>query len=126
MNMDHCLICRCSTAVGCLWLKFAVREERSDKYDPAQGVTRPVLGVSVGEAASRSGDGGREVLLGGFRSVNVCRVHTVRCKGNCRQDGQNPGAGAGRQLVPGRKAQLHHREELDLYSGGKGKCSAGE
>ena len=69
--MDHGLICRCSTPVGCLWLRYAVREERSDKYDAAQGVTRPVLGVSVGEATSDSGDRGREVPAGWF-SFSKC------------------------------------------------------
>lgn len=41
-----------------------------------------------------------------------------RCGG---REGHSPGAGAGRQLVPGREGSAQPPDEFDLYSEGNGK-----
>ena len=55
-------------------------------------------------------------LAGGVRFFQQVQV-TGRC---CRREGHGPGAGVGRQPVPGREGSAQP-EEFDLYPEGNGR-----
>lgn len=58
----------------------------------------------------------------GARPAGGVRFQQVQVKGRCSvRKGHSPGAGAGRQLLPGREGSAQPPDEFDLYSEGNGK-----